>query len=405
MTTELAAEADTTKQTRDMLHRLWENRAIRMIIRVLIFIEFIIFTLYIVNSIFFYQASGQFIRPQRFHQWVWEVILQTFTFKQMILASMPIMLTAIGAAFNERVGVINIGLEGIMVWGAFSAVYVTFITGNPWLGALAAVFMGAVIGLLHAIMTITFKAEQIVTGVAINLLALGMTQVLTVQIWKQQFTPTVTKMQPVQIFNIPVLGSILRLLSFQTYYNVPLIGPILKKLPDIIVAFDNLHGLIYVGLLLIPICHIVLFKTSIGLRFRVIGEHPQAAATAGINVRKYQYIAVIISGALSGLGGAVLSIGNNHLYKQGIVGGRGFIALAAMIFGKWTVIGSVFASMLFGYFFSLQINLAINVPAFYIPPPFVNMIPYVVAILALAGFIGKARPPKNIGKPYDPTED
>jgi len=386
----------------EMFQRVKSNSLLRVLLRIFIFIEIIILILYLTNQVF---LQTPIINPISFHRWIWEDILSTFTFAQMLLAAMPIMLTAMGATFNERAGNINIGLEGIMIWGAWTAVYVTYVTNNPFLGALAAVFAGAMIGLLHAIMTITFKAEQIVTGVAINLLALGMTQVLTLQIWGKQFTPTVNKMQPIKIFEIPVLGPILKVFSFETYYNVPVIGGFLKGIPDIVGALNNKHPLIYIGLLLIPLCHILLFKTNIGLRIRVIGEHPQAAATAGINVHKYQYFAVILSGALAGLGGAVLSIGNNNIYKSGIVGGRGFIALAAMIFGKWTIIGSALASMLFGYFFSLNINLSITVPAFSIPPPLVNTIPYIVAILALAGFIGKARPPKHIGKPYDPTED
>jgi len=201
------------------------------------------------------------------------------------------------------------------------------------------------------------------------------------------------------------LGDIIQFLSFSQYSNIPIIGVIFDTLPDPIKILNNHNIMIYIGLLLIPLLHILLFKTNIGLRFRVIGEHPQTAATAGINVIKYQYAAVLISGALAGLGGSILSIGLASQFIQNASAGKGFIALAAMIFGKWTIFGSVLGSVIFGYFFSLQIKFDILLRNFYVPNPFIQMIPYLVTILALTGFIGKARPPKHIGKPYDPTED
>lgn len=386
-------------QSRFSYSQLRKNWFIAGLVKVLLGIETIIIVLYILNIIF-YKA----INPIDFHLNFLELLLETDTLNLTIILSMPILLTAVGSSFNERAGVINIGVEGIMVWGAWATAYFTYQTGNAWKGVLGAVFFGLLISLLHAVFTITLKAEQIVTGVAVNFLALGLTEVLTNLIWDTSYSPPGMKTpKRVDLFDIPVIGSILKLLRFSTYYDVPVIGDVLEKLPDFMVAFNNHHGLIYLAILLIPLSHILLFHTSIGLRMRVIGEHPQTAATAGISVRKYQYFAVLISGVFASLGGAAL-VFTTTSFKTDMVNGRGFMGLAAMIFGKWTIIGSVFAALFFGFFLSLKVKLQISLPGFRVPIPFIQMIPPVVAILTLAGFIGRARPPKAIGKPYDPTE-
>ncbi len=372
----------------------------RLIVKVLIGLEMVALFLYVLNGIFY-----DFGNILTFHRRVWLNLLSTITVKQTIIWSMPIILTAIGAAYNERSGVINIGLEGIMIWGAWSAVFFTSITGNPWLGVLGAIFVGFLVALLHAVFTITFKAEQIITGVAINLLALGLTGMLTTLIWQPGRSNPVGRLDPIDFYSIPVLGNILGFIRFRNYFQVPVIGTILKYIPDPIDAFSGHTGLVYIGIIIIPLAHFFLFHTTIGLRIRVIGEHPQAAATAGIPVRKYQYFAVILSGILSSLGGAMISL-RLGLFADNMIKGQGFIALVAMIFGKWTVIGSVFASLLFGYFIYISIVLPISgTLSNKVPPPIINMIPYVIAIVALAGYIGRARPPKAVGKPYDPSEE
>jgi simple sugar transport system permease protein len=364
-------------------------------------LESIVLFLYIVNLLFLGYTD-----PLYFHVQVWQRFLSTNTWRLMLTFAMPLALTAVGATFNERVGVINIGLEGIMIWGAFAGVYITFVTGNPWIGVLGAALFGLINALLHAVLTITFKAEQIVTGVAINLLAAGMTEVLTTLIWNPGRSDQITNLAKWAIYDIPGLGTIFGYIRLKNYFDVPVLGTILRYIPDPIDALSGHSGLFYVAIVLIILAQILLFKTSIGLRFRVIGEHPQTAATAGIPVRRYQYYAVLISGLFAGLGGGIISIGMNSSFTSGMIGGRGFIALAAMIFGKWTVIGSVLAAMFFAYFYAIAIRVSGGaVQNFNVPPQFLQMMPFIVSIIALAGFIGKARPPKAIGKPYSEEED
>ena len=380
---------------------LEKRPVLRWIVIGITMLEGIVLFLYIMNLLFVGYTS-----PLLFHLQVWQRFLSTNTWRLMLTFAMPLALTAVGATFNERVGVINIGLEGIMVWGAFAGVYFTYVTGNPWIGVLGAALFGLINALLHAVLTITFKAEQIVTGVAINLLAAGMTEVLTSLIWNPGRSDQVTSLATWVFYDIPVLGTALGWIRLKNYFDVPVLGAILRYIPDPIDALSGHSGLFYVAIVLMILAQILLFKTSIGLRFRVIGEHPQTAATAGIPVRRYQYYAVLISGFFSGLGGGIISIGMNSSFTSGMIGGRGFIALAAMIFGKWTIIGSILAAMFFAYFYAIAIRVTGGaVQNFNVPPQFLQMMPFIVSIIALAGFIGKARPPKAIGKPYSEEEE
>ncbi|MDH5401631.1 MAG: ABC transporter permease [Candidatus Heimdallarchaeota archaeon] len=390
-------------QLKSKLGKLLKIPVIGPILKLMIILEVIVLFPYILN-IFFYGV----IYPIPYHRQMWSLLLSTFVFEQTLRAAIPILLTAMGGTFNERAGVINIGLEGIMLVGAWVGVYTAIITGDPWFAALMAMIAGGILGLIHGILSITFKAEQITVGVAINLFALGLVKVLSELVWQAQYSPQLDpeyKFQRLYLLKKPILGNILKYFTFSNYYTVPVIGPFLMKLPDIVTALSNQHILILIALGLIPILHILLFKTSIGLRIRVIGENPQAAATAGIAVKRYQFFAVILSGVLAGLGGATLSIGNNSSFKENMIGGRGFIAIAALIFGNWTIIGAATASLFFGLFIALNINFNSAVDHFYVPKPFIQMIPYLATIFALSGFIGKSRPPKSIGKPYDPSED
>lgn len=357
---------------------------LKLVIFFLIAIEVLIVTFYIL-VIF----SGYKIDFIRFHDDVWARLLSPVTIRGMIVAAFPIIMGAIGGSFNERAGVINIGLEGIMLTSAFGSVYMTYVTGNPYMGILGGLLFGFLTALLHAVLTITFKAEQVVTGVGINLLALGLTDFLTTIVWHALRSTTVNKLPFLNLQDASSYFGV-NLLDF----NIPIIGPILQIL-------STQSILLFFGILLIPICHIILFKTPFGLRLRVIGEEPSAAATAGIPVQRYQYFAVLISGLLTSIGGIYLAIGDSSYFQSNMTGGRGYTALAAMIFGKWTISGGVLSGLFFGYFYSLAINLQ-SLDYFSNIYRILNMMPFVIAIMVLAGAIGLARPPKSIGKTYDP---
>jgi simple sugar transport system permease protein len=285
----------------------------------------------------------------------------------------PLILTALGGLFSERSGVVNIALEGILLTGAFASVLVTYYTGDPWAGALAGVFAGMLISLLHAVVSIVFKADQIVSGVAINLLAMGATQFLTWIIWGSSANSP------------PVPG--------MAHWRLPEAwGPIARGVSAVI---GHYPPLVYVALGSVFVAHAVLWRTPFGLRLRATGEHPEAVDTLGVSVRKMRFSGVLLSGALAGLGGAFLAL-NTHQFVKNMSAGRGFIALAAMIFGKWNPLGALAACLLFGYAEAVQMGLQGRE----VPTQFVQMIPYVLTMIALVGVIGRARPPAAIGKPY-----
>lgn len=285
----------------------------------------------------------------------------------------PLVLAALGGLFSERSGVVNIALEGILLTGAFASVLATYFTGDPWVGAAAGTVAGLLLSLIHAVVSVTFKANQIVSGVALNLLAVGATQFLTWVVWGSSA-------------NSPPVG-----------------GMALWRLPDswggLARVFNAVLGhyppLVYVAVLIVVVSHFVLFRTPFGLRMRAVGEHPEAADTLGISVPKMRFAGVLMSGALAGLGGAFLAL-NTHQFVKNMSAGRGFIALAAMIFGKWTPGGALGACLLFGYAEAVQMGLQGRG----VPSQFVQMIPYVLTMLALVSVIGRARPPGAVGKPY-----
>ncbi|MFW9855839.1 MAG: hypothetical protein ACFFFG_12310 [Candidatus Thorarchaeota archaeon] len=377
--------------------------------RRLIFIVGIILALFELSTIIIFAfalATGVSADIIDFHFDVLRTLVSTLTFKNMLRLGFPIMFAAMAATFNERSGVINIGLEGIMLFSAWGGAFFTFASGgDPYAGIFGGILFGTILGLVHAIFTISFKAEQIVTGVAINLFALGITDLLTFVIWNQRGgSPTLPKFPNFLLSDIPILGDFLGSLQLQNFYGVILVGDLdlLRLIPDPLAIINNQSVFLLTGLLLIPVCHFLLFHTTFGLRLRVIGEEPQSAATAGIPVRKYQYIAVIFSAFLVSIGGIFLPIGDQSYFSSNMSGGKGFIGLAAMIFGKWTVIGSVLSSLFFGYFFSLAVPIKLLVPT--VPQDFFDVLPFIIAIFTLAGAIGLARPPKSIGKPYDPQE-
>ena len=285
-----------------------------------------------------------------------------------IRLAIPYTLAGLGGTYSERSGVVNIGLEGMMLTGAFTAVAVTNATGSPWVGLAGAILAGMLLGLVHAVVCVTFKADQIVSGLALIIFAAGITVFCAWLLYNQ------TQIQVAAYLRVPVLHDI----------------PVFKEL------FNKIPPLVFLTVIIVIASHFIIFKTVFGLRLRSVGEHPQAADTLGISVVKMRYTGVIISGALSGMAGAYLSLEHAHYFVKGISAGRGFIGLASMIFGKWTPFGTAGAGMLFGFGEALKPYLPKVVPS-----QFIDMIPYVLTIIVLASAIGRATPPASIGVPYE----
>lgn len=284
----------------------------------------------------------------------------------------PLVFAALGGMFSERSGVVNIGLEGLMLISAFAGVVGAFLSGSAWIGLLFAVGAGLLFALIHAVMCVTFEADQIISGTAINLLALSGTGFLMVIVFNQGGTsPDVEKFAPVAI-------------------------PLLSQIPVIGSALFDQSLLVYLMYALVPVTYFVLFKTPFGLRLRATGEVPEAVDTAGVSVARMRYYGVALSGMLAALGGVYLSMGILSSFSENMTGGRGFIALAAMIFGRWHPVGAFLAALLFG----LGGAITIRVPPEAIPNEFIQMIPYVLTIIVLAGFGGRAIAPAAVGKPY-----
>lgn len=289
----------------------------------------------------------------------------------------PLVLAALGGMFSERSGVVNIALDGMMLMGAFAAVAGTYFTNNPWLGVVAAVVAGGLLAVVHAIVCVKLKGNQIVSGTGIILFAVGFTTLMLFVIWQQRgvsdsVTPLPRVLLP-QIASIPVLG----------------------------IAFGSQSPLVYLMFLLIPVCWYILYRTPFGLRLRAAGEDPSALDTAGVSVDKMRIYGVIISGCLSGLAGAYLSIGIGSEFGKGMTAGKGFIALAALIVGNWTPVGCFLAGTLFGFLVGLQysIQLAPQLRWLVGVNNFVQMIPYISVIIVL-GIVRRSIPPKAIGQPY-----
>ena len=284
----------------------------------------------------------------------------------------PLVFAALGGMFSERSGVVNIGLEGLMLIGAFAGVVGAFLSGSAWVGLLFAVGAGLLFALVHAVMCVTFEADQIISGTAINLLALGGTAFLMVIVFGQGGTsPDVEKFDPIAI-------------------------PLLSQIPVIGSALFDQSLLVYLMYAMVPTTYFVLFKTPFGLRIRATGEVPEAVDTAGVSVARMRYYGVALSGMLAALGGVYLSMGILSAFTENMTIGRGFIALAALIFGRWNPIGAAGAALLFGF----GLALTFQVPQEAIPIEFIQMIPYVLTIVVLAGFGGRAIAPAAVGRPY-----
>ncbi len=289
-------------------------------------------------------------------------------------ATTPLLLAALGGLFSERAGVVNIALEGIILFGALAAAVTTqrletaLLAANssadlswaPWVGVLGGMALGGLVGLIHAVVSIRYKADQIISGTAINLMALGIPSLVLTGL----------------------------------YDNSTSSQPVAERLP----LWAGFSPLVYLAFLLVPIVWYVVFRTPFGLRLRAVGEHPEAADSVGVRVRRMRYYGVVLSGVLAGLAGAYLSIGNLNQFVAGMSGGRGFIALAALIFGKWHPFGVLGATLLFGAFEAAATLLG---GGNLLPPTLVQSIPFILTMLVLAGFIGRATPPRAIGKPYE----
>lgn len=297
------------------------------------------------------------------------------TISSAIRLAVPYTLAGLGGTYSERSGVVNIGLEGMMLTGAFTAVAVTNVTGSPWLGLFSAILVGMALGFVHAVVCITFKSNQIVSGLAINIFAAGITVFFSWLIFDK------TQIEVEAKLSDSLLNS---LRGFETLHRG--VGALLSRFPP----------LVFLTILIVIVSHFVIFKTVFGLRLRSVGEHPQAADTLGISVYKMRYIGVIISGALAGMGGAFLSLEHAGYFVKGISGGKGFIGLATMIFGKWTPFGTAAAGLLFGFGESISLRM----PSDLVPVEFVHMIPYILTIFVLAGAVGRATPPAADGIPY-----
>ena len=287
--------------------------------------------------------------------------------------SVPYVLASLGATFSERGGVINIALEGVMLSGALAYVLGAHATGSAWAGLATAIAAGLATAALHALVTVRFRADQITSGLGINLLAAGLTRFVLKQVFHSSSNSS--RVAGFEGFSLPGLNAI------------PGRGPVFAS------------PLVLLTVALVVGGHWLLFRSVFGLRLRAAGERPESLATLGLSVGGQRTLGVLLSGVLAGIAGAWLA-SEQHSFTDGMTGGRGYIALAAMIVGKWTPGGAAAACLLFGAAEALQITLQGS--AF--PNELLQMLPYVVTMLALAGFIGRAIPPRSVGVPYDPEQ-
>ncbi|HZU00508.1 MAG TPA: ABC transporter permease [Ktedonobacteraceae bacterium] len=311
---------------------------------------------------------------------IWQILLRVFTSSDLWNATLQfaalLILPALGGVISERSGVVNIAMEGMMLTGAYAGVMAGLATHSVLGGVIGAIIAGGLMALVHAIVSINFKADQIVSGIAINIAALGLTNyLLFIQTGGQ---------------GVPHLSNALRLptLSWGPLANIPFIGPV----------FFQQNVIFYVAILILLGMQFLLFRTNIGLRIRAVGEHPQAADTAGVNVRLVRYLCVISSGLLSGLAGAFLSMGIAGIFNSNMTAGTGFIALAAMIFGKYTPWGTAGACLVFGLGEALSSRLQDTGAS----PNLLSTLPYLLTLIALVGLVGRTVAPAADGIPYEP---
>jgi simple sugar transport system permease protein len=311
---------------------------------------------------------------------MWDTILTSAFIVGLLQATLrtttPLLLAALGELYSERSGVLNIGLEGIMLIGTLVGFLVSYFTGNAWLGVLAGSLAGSLIALIHAVLSVTMGVSQVVSGVGINILCVG----LSMTIYRVVFGPSLIKapmatgLQPV---HLPVLS------------DLPVIGPVLfQQLP-----------LVYIAFALAPITWFVLFRTELGLKIRAVGEHPLAAETVGVSVAGIRYFTVLLCGFLTGMAGTFLSLGLLNIFLDNMTAGRGWIALAVVILGRWSPFGILGAALFFGFADAIQLRL--QALGFNVPYQFLLMIPYVLTMLALISAVGRrSAAPGALGKPF-----
>jgi len=289
----------------------------------------------------------------------------------------PLILVAIGEVYSERTGIINMGIEGIMLIGALSGIAISFLTGNILAAVIFTMLLGAILGLIVAFLTVTRRTNQVVTGLMINLAALGGTNLVFALL---------SASRHVRVTTFPVL-------SPPSFWEIPIIGPVLLKQPVST----------WIALIIPFIAAWVLYRTGWGLNIRAVGDNPQAAATAGLPVIRLKYQAVIISGIFAALGGAVLSLGEVGFFASGgMTAGRGFVVLAAVVVGGWDPLRTALVCLLFGAADATQLRM--QTTGSIIPYQFLQMLPYIITILVLAGLVKRSRPPKTWGAPYDPDD-
>jgi simple sugar transport system permease protein len=298
-----------------------------------------------------------------------------------LLAATPLTLGAMAGILCERSGIINIAIEGMMLTAAFAAIAFTSIFGSMWMGILGACLAGGLMAAVHAVLSIKYQVDQIVSGTVINILAVGATRFLNLRLLEPAGMSTPGHFGS---YRVPVLA------------DIPIIGPLL---------FDN-QPTVFIMLILLVLVNYLIFATPWGLRMRACGEHPRAADTVGVHVNRMRYISVIIGGMIAGIGGAYFSIGVVGTFEDGMTRGQGFVALAAMIFGNWNPTGGFLAALLFGFADALQVKMQIlrpilpflNTP---IPPEFLQAAPYILTIIVVAGVVGRSMAPAAEGKPYE----
>lgn len=309
---------------------------------------------------------------------IFNIFTNPLFYKITLTAATPLIFASLGGVFSEITGVVNIALEGIMLLGAFVSIVFTYFTGSPWIGILMAMLAGLGMAWLHAWASIKWYGNQIVSGTALILFAQGLTGFLMVPIFgKPGQTDFIGRIKDITI-------------------------PFLKDIPFIGKIIGELNPLVYLAMTLVIFSWWLLYKTTLGLRMRAVGENPEAADTLGINVYRIRYFGVLMSGVLASLGGAFLSVGELGQFKELMTGGRGFIALAAMILGNWNPIGALWACLLFGAAEAMNNQLQSS-PLLQISAstkPLFNMLPFVVTLIVVSGFIGKTRAPASDGVPY-----
>jgi ABC-type uncharacterized transport system permease subunit len=292
-----------------------------------------------------------------------------------LVRATPIALAALSGMYSERSGVVNIGIEGMMLVGAFASVVAASVSHNMFVGILAGMAAGVLLALIHAVLSIRYMVNQIVSGAALIIMALGLTSYLQ---------RSLLNLKPE--LNQP--GPAIAAVAVPGLWKIPVLGPLLF----------NLSPIIYFLFFLLIFTRILMNNTRWGLRVRSVGEHPQAADTLGINVFRTRYISVLISGAIAGLAGAYMSIGSAGRFNEGMTAGKGFLGLAAMIFGNWSPGGAFFGSLIFGFFDSWQEKLALLQVG--VANELLGMAPYIATMIVLAGFIGRSRMPAADGQPY-----